>query len=400
MPADKMELIIIDAGLEGNDAAVLRDMAAVEPRLRLASAPAAQSSMAARTGVREDGGFRFANAGLDHARGEYIMFASPSRVFVPDALERLHALGLAAQVDVVLSRTGNPEADLSPELAHGHQEQALRAAVMLLDDQASDKLFRTSLLRMRSIHFRPVCETLLHRLFATEVFCASATITIDNEPISSPSRRSRLEASAAHGGADEYGSGLRQVLDVVDARTGSESVRTMFMSELVQSEILKRVGRPELASRPTAEAWTLVGETRGVWQERIPLSLDGGLGHARRAMAAAVRSGTPEEIAELAIRIATLQPRCWLTAIRVEAPLDVRIGLEVRMRHGDQPLRLVHLQDTWTVPSSITGSFLSSDRSQVVDPTQMSAEVVLRHQRSKVEVNLPSTVKASIVCVR
>ena len=105
-------------------------------------------------------------------------------------------------------------------------------------------------------------------------------------------------------------------------------MRAMFISELSQSEVLKRIGRPELASQPTAEAWTLVGDTRSVWKERIPLSLDEGLGYAQRAMAAALRSGSPEEIAELAVRIARLQPRCWLTALHFEAPLDLKIGIE------------------------------------------------------------------------
>ena len=49
------------------------------------------------------------------------------------------------------------------------------------------------------------------------------------------------------------------------------------------------------------------------------------------------------------------------------------------------------------VPSSVTGSFVTADRCRVDDPAQMSAEVVLRHQRSNVEVSLPSTLKASIV---
>ena len=118
MSAEKMELIIIDAGLEDNDAKVLRDMAAEEPRLRLVSAPIAESSAPTRTGLRENGGFWFANAGLDQARGEYIMFVSPSRIFVPDTLERLYALGNATDADVVFSRTGGPGVDLPSELLH------------------------------------------------------------------------------------------------------------------------------------------------------------------------------------------------------------------------------------------------------------------------------------------
>ena len=137
----------------------------------------------------------------------------------------------------------------------------------------------------------------------------------------------------------------------------------------------------------------LVEETRSVWKERIPLSLDEGLGYAQRAMAAAVRSGSPEEIAELAVRIACLQPRCWLTAIHFEAPLDMKIGIEVRMQYRGQPLRLLNVLGNWMVPSSVTGSFVTADRCRVDDPAQMSAEVVLRHQRSNVEVSLPSTLR-------
>jgi hypothetical protein len=231
----------------------------------------------------------------------------------------------------------------------------------------------------------------------TEVLCAGATITIDSDAICSRSPRRKVDASGVDLRADEYGSGLRQILDVIDARAEPESAAPMFISELTQSEILKRIGRRELASQPTAEAWMLVEETRSVWRERIPLSLDEGLGSAQRAMAAAVRSGSPEEIAELAVRIAYLQPRCWLTAIHVETPLDVKIGIEARMYYRGQPLRLVEVSGNWMIPSFITGQFLTSDRCRVNDPAHMSAEVVLRHQRSNVEVSLPSTLKASVV---
>lgn len=397
MSVERMELVIVDAGLEDNEAKVLRDMAAEEPRLRLVSAPIAESSAPSRTGLGENGGFWFANAGLDQASGEYIMFVSPSRIFLPDTLERLYALGNATDADVVFSRTGGPGVDLVSELLHDDHGQSLHTAVMLLDDVASDKLLRTSFLQTRGIRFRAVCETLMYRLLTTEILCSGATITIDSDAICSRSRRRKIDASSVHFRADEYGSGLRQIMDVIDAGAESESARAMFISELSQSEILTRVVRPELASQPTAEAWMLVEETRSVWKERIPLSLDEDLGYAQRAMAVAVRSGSPEEIAELAMRIAYLQPRCWLTAIHFGGPLDMKIGIEVRMQYRGQPLRLLNVLGNWTIPSSITGSFVRADRCRVDEPAQMSAEVVLRHQRSNVEVSLPSTLEGSIV---
>jgi hypothetical protein len=397
LSADQMELIIIDAGLDDDDAKVLRTMAAEEPKLRLVSAPIAQSSSPTRTGLKENSGFGFANAGLDHARGEYIMFPNANRIYVPDTLERLYALGDAAQADVVFSRTAGPGVYLPSELLHDDHGQSVRTAVMLLDDMASDKLLRTSFLQAWAIRFRAVCEPLGYRLLTTEVLCAGATIIIDSDAVCSRSRRSKVDTSSVQVRADEYGSGLRQILEVIDAGADSESARATFISELSQSEILKRIGRPELASQPTAEAWMLVEETRSVWQERIPLSLNEGLGYAQRAMAAAVRSGSPEEIAELAVRIANLQPRCWLTAIHFETPLDMKIGIEVRMEYREQPLRLRNVSGNWTIPSSITGSFMAADRCLLDDPAQMSAEVVLRHQRSNLEVSLPSTLKTSVV---
>jgi hypothetical protein len=397
MSADKMELIIIDAGVDDNDAKALHTMAAEEPKLRLVSAQIAESSSRPETGLRENREFRLANAGLDHARGEYIMFSSPSRIFVPDTLECLYALGNATHAEAVFSRSEGSGAYLASEPLHDDYRHSFRTAVMLLDDMASDRLFRTSFLRTRAIHFRAVCEPLMYRLFTTEVLCAGATITIDSDTICSRSRRRKVDTSSVNVTADEYGPGLRQILDVIDAGADSESAKAMFLSELVQNEILKRIVRPELASQPTAEAWMLVEETRSVWKERIPLSIDEGLGYAQRAMAVAMRSGSPEEIAELAVRIAYLQPRCWLTAIHFETPLDVKIGIEVRLYYRGQPLRLLDTSGDWMIPSFITGPFVTPDRCRVNDPAPMSAEVVLRHQRSNVEVSLPSTLKASVV---
>jgi hypothetical protein len=395
MTADKMELIIIDAGVDDNDAKALHTMAAEEPKLRLVSAQIAGSSRRPQTGLRENRESRLANAGLDHARGEYIMFSSPSRIFVPDTLECLYALGHATHAEAVFSRSEGSGAYLASEPLHDDYRHSFHTAVMLLDDMASDRLFRTSFLRTRAIHFRAVCEPLMYRLFTTEVLCAGATITIDSDAVCSRSRRRKVDTSSVNVRADEYGPGLRQILDIIDAGAESESAKAMFLSELVQNEILKRIVRPELASQPTADAWMLVEETQSVWRERIPPSLDEDLGYAQRAMAVAVRSGAPEEIAELAGRMAYLQPRCWLTAIHLESPLDMTIGIEVRMQYRGQPLRLPNVSGNWMIPSFVTGLFMTADR-WGVDPAQMSAEVVLCHQRSNVEVSLPSTLKASI----
>lgn len=75
----RWELIAVDDGSDDGTPAVLRALAAAEPRLRVLS-------------LMNGGVSRARNAGLEQARGEWITFLDADDALPPDALERLVAL--------------------------------------------------------------------------------------------------------------------------------------------------------------------------------------------------------------------------------------------------------------------------------------------------------------------
>lgn len=84
-----LEVLIVDDGSVDETAEVARELAANDPRVRLLS-------------LSKNGGpARARNAGIDHARGEWIAVLDADDAFLPERLERLVEIAGEAEADVV-----------------------------------------------------------------------------------------------------------------------------------------------------------------------------------------------------------------------------------------------------------------------------------------------------------
>lgn len=152
----EIEIIVVDDGSTDETAAIIADLAAADSRFRVISGPAAGSAGAAR------------NAGLEQARGDYIIFLDADDFFAPTLLERLHGQAVADDADVTVTRfrvfderTGDCHAvdwglrvDLLPA-NRPFEPQAVGPAVFYaLGPVAWNKLFRTEFLRREGIRFQ------------------------------------------------------------------------------------------------------------------------------------------------------------------------------------------------------------------------------------------------------
>ena len=398
VPDEQVELIIVAAGLTEEEAASVLGSAADEPRVRVLPAPPASQARPSAVGASDPAyGLALPNIGLDAVRGEYVLFLRSDRVLLPGALERLFALAAADQADVVLGRSVGADGGGAGDLWSGGNEPPTRAAELLMDNLSADALLRTEFLHRCKIRFRPVSAALSMRLFMAEVLCAASNISVDVDHFCSRSR-SQADSLPVHGiGEGDYRAGLRQIFDVIDIHTEPGPRRDSLISGVLRGEILRRLGQRELASLPTAQAWRLLEETRSVCDERVPPRLDQTVGSALRPMAALVRTGTPEEVAELAARIDRVQPSVWMTALGFGVEPAVEIQVEVRMLYRGRPLRLSAGPDGWLLPSSVTGESVEESPPVVEDPAGMSAAVVLRHRQLKAELNLDSRLAATVV---
>ncbi|GAA2042434.1 hypothetical protein GCM10009819_31080 [Agromyces tropicus] len=89
---EAMEVIVVDDGSTDGTLALARRFAASDGRFRVIARPASGSAAAPR------------NAGIEAARGEYLMFVDADDVLAPETLERLSGLGDRSGSDVILGR--------------------------------------------------------------------------------------------------------------------------------------------------------------------------------------------------------------------------------------------------------------------------------------------------------
>ena len=85
----EIEILCVDDGSTDRSAAILREYAARDPRVRVFSQKNARQG-AAR------------NLALAHARGDYVAFLDADDEFAPDALKKLHERARAAALDMLL----------------------------------------------------------------------------------------------------------------------------------------------------------------------------------------------------------------------------------------------------------------------------------------------------------
>jgi hypothetical protein len=332
-----------------------------------------------------------ANRALDQTDSEYVVFLPSGRAPLPGALERLHDLGAARNADVVVGRAGGcgPMAQRFPDSL---------PATAFVDDRSVDRLVRTEFLRDREIRFRALGE-LSGTGFAVELLLADPATATDLDQVSSRWTEQSAEPTAGLLlSPAAYGAGLRQILDMIETGTAPGPRRDSFTVALWEHQVVRRLGRQELVTLPSAQAWSLLDEARRACVDRVPIALDEGLGPVLAALAALIRSGVPEEIAELATQIDQVQPRAWVTSLASIDSAAVEIGVEAGLLARTRPLSLRAGAGGWLLPATLTGGN-DGVPTAVDDSAELAAEVVMRHRRTMAEVVLTTDLSATMELV-
>ena len=150
-----LEVILVDDGTKDNCDRICDDYAAGDPRIRVIH--------------KENGGLSSArNAGIDIARGEYLVFVDSDDWIEPDAVESLLSAALAHQVELVVggrfdvkAKTGEKRKGLCPPRLEVISGEMLVRRIFRWDNcdsSACDKLFHRRLFREIRFPLGVVCE--------------------------------------------------------------------------------------------------------------------------------------------------------------------------------------------------------------------------------------------------
>ncbi len=290
LPATDFEVICVDDGSTDGTVALLGELSATRPWLRLIAV--------------EHSGWpsRPRNAGIDAARGEFIFFADHDDELGPEALARVLEAAQEHRSDVVIGR----EVAVNRRSLDVAMFRRNIATADVLDDDLLElltihRLYRTELLRANGIRFPERRGLLEDHVFSIEAYLRAARISVVSDY---PVYRWVIHGDGTNSSSgppdvDGYFANIADSLDAVERLTADSDRRARISLRWLAGTIAPNLG-PRLLGRPAdwqdewlRRAGSLVGE-------RFPPEADRHLPATHRLRVAALRRGDHDLVRRVA----------------------------------------------------------------------------------------------------
>ncbi|MFL5844384.1 MAG: glycosyltransferase family 2 protein [Solirubrobacteraceae bacterium] len=290
------------------------------------------------------------NVGLEMARGEFVYFVDNDDWIDREALERMHAMAVADEADIVIGKVVGHGKYVPPGLFRENRHAVSVRDAPLVALLSPHKLFRRAFLDAHGLRFPEGRRRLEDHVFVLRAYFATDCVSVlADHPCYHWMRRGDDNASSgAPWDPVAYYAAVREVLDIVDEHTEPGPFRDQLYLRWYRAKTLGRVGgsRSALTTRPPEWQRAAFDEVRSIVLERFGEHLDERLPVNERRRAAMVRAGDFD---------AVLAQARYEKELRVEASLDDarRVGeatvlrATLRLRAGDEPLDVTSPDGTW-----------------------------------------------------
>ncbi|GAB2845375.1 hypothetical protein GCM10027176_56500 [Actinoallomurus bryophytorum] len=333
---DDYEVIFADDGSSDGTEKRLDELAARDERVRVIHLPPSGGP----------GGPR--NAGIDAARGDYVYFLDDDDWLGEEALERMHAMALRNDSDIVIGKM----------IGHGRRVPRLmfkvnhdRADVLedaLLGILTPHKMFRRSFLTEHKIRF-PEGPVRLedHRFVLKAYFDAHTISVVADYPcchwVKRPGSYSRNLPEPVH-----YLAMLREVLDIVDEHVEPGPVRDRYYAHWYRGKVLKRFGDASFLDAPADYRRAFYDEARRIMAERFGTDVESLLAGRMRVRSRLLRADAHETLFRLMAAERDIALEAVLDGTRWRGDrLAVRFTARFTYRDGT-PLRFT--DERWEPP--------------------------------------------------
>jgi glycosyltransferase involved in cell wall biosynthesis len=231
LPAAELELIFVDDGSTDGTPARLDALADQHRHVRVQHIP--NSGWPGRP----------RNVGLDMAGGDYVFFADNDDWLERDGLERLYETAVQDRADVVVGKVVGHGKAVPRGLFERNRHGERFDTDVFLQLLAPHKLFRRGLLDEHGIRFPEGKRRLEDHPFVLSAYFAAERISVvADHPIYHWVAREGANASAGRFDAEGYFQNVREVLDLVEARTEPGPWRDRLMLHWYRGKMLGRVG--------------------------------------------------------------------------------------------------------------------------------------------------------------
>jgi glycosyltransferase involved in cell wall biosynthesis len=383
LPAGEYEVIFVDDGSTDATPARLDALAERHEHVRVRHIP--NSGWPGRP----------RNLGIEMARGEFVLFVDNDDWIEREALERMHAMAVRDGADMVIGKVIGHGKPVPPTLFAENRTGVGLDWPPLVWLLTPHRLFRKSLIDEHGLRFPEGPRRLEDHVFVLNALFRTRRVSVlaDHPCYHWMLRDRETNASANEFDPAVYYANLREVLDIVDEHTEPGQLRDRLYVRWYRGKVLSRVGGYLFWNRTPQARRKRFEEIRSLTAERFRPELDAQLPFNLRLRSRLVRSGTVEQLEQVAELENKLAPRVKVAGCRLDGDV-AQLRLEATVRDPGRLLTFTPDGPRWHPPKALnglpeldaTGAFEAND-----------AQVLLRQAEGDEEFLVPTTVKTRLV---
>lgn len=388
LPVDEYEAIFVDDGSTDDTPARLDALAAAHPNISVIH--------------QENSGWpgKPRNVGIDAARGEYVFFLDHDDALGTEALERMHAMAVRTDADIVIGKMAGHHRGVPKDLFLASRDRATLADAPLIDSLTPHKLFRRAFIERHGLRYPEGRRRLEDHVFVVRAYFLAGVISVLADYICYY-LFARLDLSnASHGRFDPpyYYGYVREVLGIVESFTEPGPFRDSLLQRFARVELLGRLQGRTFLEHPPEYREALFAEICSVVRDHLPTTVDDRLAASHRIRMSLVRAGRLDLLvafaeAEAHVRVrANLRTLGWADGDAIHVTLDAGLdggssGIGFERAGEDLRLRLPPL----------FADVVPGEARRLPRPEASPPSLTIRRLADSAELVVPSTTLPQVV---